>query len=773
MTKPLVVVESPTKVRTIKKYLGKEYNVAATVGHIKDLPVHEIGIDIENGFAPEYRTIAGKQKVIAELKKTAGSTDQVFLAPDPDREGEAIAWHTAEVLKKKGREFHRVLFHELTGGAIREAMAHPQPLNLHKYDAQQARRILDRLVGYQVSPLLWRKVKGGLSAGRVQSVAVRIICERERAIHAFEPQEYWSITAELSPETPSGETGASFAAKLIKKADARIQIPDEASARAIVQELENAVFAVGKVVQKTIRRNPLPPFITSKLQQEAIQKLHFSAKKTMVVAQQLYEGIDIGDGAPDGLITYMRTDSTRISNEAANEAIALIRDRFGPDYAIDQPRFFPNKNKAQDAHEAIRPTVVTNTPEKLAPYLDADQLALYRLIWQRFIASQMAQAEIDQNSVTINAGAYQFGASGSTIRFPGFMALYLSVEEGDARNREGQKEMLPPLRNGQPLALLRLDPKQHFTQPPPRFSEASLVKELEENGIGRPSTYATILSTIREKGYVEMAKGYFRPTELGFIVNDLLVANFADIFGVDFTARLEDNLDRIEADQIDWQAVLKDFYAQFSSDLNQAAEKMLSMRGVGMTVGLVCPACGKGVLHIKVGKNGAYLACNRYPDCHYTCNYQRDEKGVIQPLKPPEETVSDKLCDKCGRPMRIKEGRFGPFLACSGYPECRNTASLNGASGGAPTGVACPVPGCGGQLVEKRSKRGKVFYGCSRYPECDYAIWDKPVPVVCPRCGHPFLVEKSTKKDGTFLACPKPGCGYRQQIDEDSQSGSA
>jgi DNA topoisomerase-1 len=748
VTKPLVIVESPTKVRTIKKHIGKDYNVAATVGHIKDLPVRDIGIDIENDFSPRYQTISGKQKVINELKRAAGDAADIYLAPDPDREGEAIAWHTAEVLQKKERQFHRVLFHELTGGAIREAMAHPQPLNAHKYDAQQARRILDRLVGYQVSPLLWRKVKGGLSAGRVQSVAVRIICERERAIQAFEPEEYWSITAELSPEqAPSDtpETGAVFSAKLIKKGNARIKIPDEATARAILSELKGASFAVAKVVQKTVRRNPLPPFITSKLQQEAIQKLRFSAKKTMTVAQQLYEGIDIGDGAPEGLITYMRTDSTRISDEAANEALSLIRRRFGPEYAIERPRFFANKNKAQDAHEAIRPTVVANTPEKLARYLNHDQLALYRLIWQRFVASQMAQAQIDQNSVTIAAGAYLFGASGSTIRFPGFMALYLSFEESGAKEQEQQKATLPPLGNGQPLRLHTLVPRQHFTQPPPRFSEASLVKELEENGIGRPSTYAAILSTIREKGYVEMAKGYFHPTELGFIVNDLLVDNFSDIFGVDFTARLEDNLDRIEAAQIDSLAVLRDFYAQFSRELQQAGEHMRSMRGVGIPVGLACPECENGELHIKVGKNGAYLACNRYPACRFTCNYQRDEKGRVRPVQPAAETVSDKLCEKCGRPMRIKEGRFGPFLACSGYPECQNTVSLNGAGGGAPTGVACPAP------------------------DCDYAIWDKPVPVPCPRCGHPFLVEKRTKKDGFFLSCPNPGCGHRQVPDEEAK----
>ena len=770
MTKPLVVVESPTKVRTLKKYLGQDFNVAATVGHIKDLPLREIGIDIENGFTPVYQTIAGKQKVIGALRKAAGDTTEVYLAPDPDREGEAIAWHTADVLKKKGRQFHRVLFHELTGGAIREAMNRPLPLNAPKYDAQQTRRILDRLVGYQISPLLWRKVKGGLSAGRVQSVAVRIICERERAIQAFEPKEYWSISAELAAAAgaSSGADEAIFSAKLVKKNDRKIEIPDEQSALRILEELDGAAFTVAKVVKKTVRRNPLPPFITSKLQQEAIQKLRFSAKKTMSVAQQLYEGIDIGDGEPEGLITYMRTDSTRISAEAAAEALTLIRDRFGEQYTIAKPRAFPNKNKAQDAHEAIRPTSVANTPEKLARHLNADQLNLYRLIWQRFVASQMAQALIDQNSVTIAAGDYQFAASGSSIRFAGFMALYLSVEESDAQNREGQGSVLPELTEGQALTLRRLDPKQHFTQPPPRFSEASLVKELEENGIGRPSTYAAILGTIREKGYVEMFKGYFRPTELGFIVNDLLVANFTDIFGVDFTARMEDNLDRIEAAEINALSVLEGFYGQFKDDLGKAAEGMLSMRGIGMPVNLTCPECGQGQLHIKVGKNGEYLACNRYPKCRYTRNYTRDEKGRIQPVDPQTDADSDAVCEKCGLPMRIREGRFGPFLACSGYPECRHTASLSGPANAAATGVACPQPGCSGELVGRKSKRGKVFYGCSRYPDCDYAIWDKPVPIGCPVCDAPFLVERTTKKDGTFLACLNRSCGHRQAIETPS-----
>ncbi|MBW2515684.1 MAG: type I DNA topoisomerase, partial [Deltaproteobacteria bacterium] len=520
MTKPLVVVESPTKVKTIKKYLGQVYNVAATVGHIKDLPDKEMGIDIDNGFKPQYKNIPGKQKVIKALKQAAGDATDIYLAPDPDREGEAIAWHASEVLNKKGRRFHRVLFHELTKDAILRAMASPESLDRPKYEAQQARRILDRLVGYHISPLLWRKVKGGLSAGRVQSVAVRIICERERAIQAFEPQEYWSISAHLEGESPPP-----FAAKLAKKDNTKIDIPNEKTAHSILAQLQGEKFVVKKIAKKTIRKNPLPPFTTSKLQQDAISKLRFSAKKTMLIAQQLYEGIELGPGEPVGLITYMRTDSTRIASEAAQEALTVIREKFGPDYALDKPRYFKNRKKVQDAHEAIRPTVLRNTPDEMASYLSKDQLALYRLIWQRFVASQMKQALINQVSVTIKAGPYSFSASGSTVKFPGFMALYKSVTDEIAEEDQNKKPILPTLTEGMVLKLLQLEPRQHFTQPPPRFSEASLVKELEENGIGRPSTYASILSTIRIKEYADLHNRYFRPTELGFIVNDLLVEN--------------------------------------------------------------------------------------------------------------------------------------------------------------------------------------------------------------------------------------------------------
>jgi len=758
VTKPLVVVESPTKVRTIKKYLGSGYNIAATIGHIKDLPAKEMGIDIEDGFKPKYVSIPGKQKVIAALKKAAGNAADIYLAPDPDREGEAIAWHTAEILKKKDRRFYRVLFHELTPHAIKAAIAAPEQLHRNKYEAQQARRILDRLVGYQLSPLLWRKVKSGLSAGRVQSVAVRIICDRERAIQAFTPEEYWSITAYLTGDTPPP-----FTAKLVKKDNKKIRIRNGQEADAALKELAQHRLMVDGVLKKTVRRNPLPPFTTSKLQQESIRKLGFTAKKTMVIAQQLYEGIDLGPGEPVGLITYMRTDSTRIAAEAAQEALKLIRKQFGPEYVMDKPRFFKNRKKVQDAHEAIRPALVGHTPDDVSTFLTKDQLALYRLIWQRFVASQMKEALIDQNSVSIKAGPYLFNASGSSIKFPGFMALYRSAD--DELENEKKKEVLPPLTPGMILKRDKFEPKQHFTLPPPRFSEASLVKELEENGIGRPSTYAAILSTIREKGYVELLKGYFKPTELGYIVNDLLVESFPELLDVEFTAKMEEDLDRVEAAEADATALLSRFYDHFKEKIDTAANDMLSVKGVGFSTGLSCPQCGQ-TLHIKVGKNGHFLACSGYPTCTYSSDYTRDEKGMIQPAGAPEMETTDKVCEKCGKAMVVKQGKFGRFLACSGYPECKNAQSLNSNGNGEDTGISCPQAGCDGHLLEKKSRRGKIFYGCSRFPACTFAIWDKPVALQCPTCNAALLVEKSSKKLGIYYACLTPGCGYMQKKDE-------
>ncbi|MFP4475328.1 MAG: type I DNA topoisomerase [Desulfatibacillaceae bacterium] len=753
MSKPLVIVESPTKVRTLKKYLGNDYKVEATVGHIMDLPRKELGIDIEHGFEPEYQVIQGKTKVVNALKKAAQQSEDVYLAPDPDREGEAIAWHASQVLQKKGRRFHRVLFHELTKNAILKAMSDPKDLDESKYNAQQVRRLLDRLVGYKVSPLLWRKVKGGLSAGRVQSVALRIICERERAIQAFEPEEYWTITAHMARED-----GPVFPARLTKKNGKKVRIPDQKTADGIVSDVTGQPFAVDKVNRKTVKKNPAPPFTTSKLQQDAIRKLRFSAKKTMRLAQELYEGLELGPGEQVGLITYMRTDSIRIADEAAQEALEYIGNEFGPDYKLAKPRHFKNSKKVQDAHEAIRPTSVMRTPQQVAPYLSADQLTLYRLIWQRFVASQMQPALVDQTTVYIKNGPYTFHASGSIMKFPGFTAVYQSAEDLEKK----AEDTLPPVEAGDELGCEKIEPRQHFTQPPPRFNEASLVKELEENGIGRPSTYATILSTIRDKAYVELLKGHFRPTELGLIVNDLLVHSFGDVFDVAFTAQMEDNLDRIEANQADAIKILEDFYESFKEDLEAAGDKMVSMKGVGLPTHLKCPECGS-TLHVKIGKNGTFLACSAYPECHYTTNYTRDEKGEILPEKPSEEKPTDEVCEKCGRPMVLRQGRYGEFLACSGYPECRNTRNPQGPHGGT-TGVKCPEKDCGGELVEKKSKRGKIFYGCNNYPQCTYAVWEKPVARPCPDCDSPILVEKTSKKKGTFLKCPVKGCKYEEII---------
>jgi len=761
VSKPLIIVESPTKVKTLKKYVGDAFNVTATSGHIKDLPPKEMGIDIEGGFKANYTNITGKANIIKSLKAAADNADDIYLAPDPDREGEAIAFHTADILKKKGRVFHRVLFHELTEKGIKDALSSPLTLNTDKYNAQQARRILDRLVGYQVSPLLWRKIQGGLSAGRVQSVAVRIICERERAIQAFIPEEYWTIGADLIGEVPPP-----FQAKLVKKDGKKIKIPNQETSASICSELENETFVVENISKKTVKRNPLPPFTTSKLQQEAINRLKFSASKTMLVAQQLYEGIELGPEEHVGLITYMRTDSTRIADDAAREAIDFVNQTFGKDYAIDKPRFFKNKNKVQDAHEAIRPTSVFNTPEKMAPHLDKPQLELYTLIWKRFVASQMGEALIDQSTLSIKAGPYTFTLSGSSVKFPGFMALYMSVETEKEKEEDGDRQTLPDLKAGMVLKLLKLDPKQHFTQPPPRFSEASLVKELEENGIGRPSTYATILSTIRTKGYVDLVNKYFRPSELGFIVNDLLVANFSDVFDIAFTARMEHNLDRVESSEIEYKNLLDDFYKPFEVELEKAKENMVSVKGVGLATGLPCPTCQKGELHIKIGRNGTFIACNAYPECTYSRNYERDEKGLIHPVEPSLELAEGKVCSKCGKPMMVKQGRFGEFLACSGYPECKNTQSAHAETKGASLGVPCPLPGCTGEIVEKQSKRGKVFYGCNRYPDCAFASWDKPVAKACPKCGSTYLVEKTSKKEGTFLKCPVEGCDHKEPLPE-------
>jgi DNA topoisomerase I len=753
LTKPLIIVESPTKIKTLKKYVGKQYNVAASAGHIRDLPVKTLGIDVDKNFKAKYVNIKNKTKVISNLKKLSQNSNDIFLAPDPDREGEAIAFHIIDILKKKNRKFHRVLIHELTKKGILDALQNPMEPDRDKYDAQQARRKLDRLVGYQISPLLWKKVQRGLSAGRVQSVAVKIICDREREIRKFIPQEFWTITADLLGKIPP-----QFNANLVKINNKKAKIDNNEQSSKIVKELENAQFIINEIKAKTIKRNPLPPFITSKLQQDAINRLRFSAKKTMVVAQQLYEGIEIGTGGPEGLITYMRTDSTRIAPDAAIEAQTLITQIFGDEFALKNPRFFKNKNKVQDAHEAIRPTSAFHTPDNIKKFLTNDQFKLYDLIWKRFVASQMAQAIIDQKTILIQASKqYIFSVAGSTVKFQGFMKLYSQ----NKTSKEKDVQSLPHVKEGDILKTLKINPKQHFTKPLPRFTEASLVKELEKKGIGRPSTYAAILSVIKDKGYVDFIKRNFIPSELGFIVNDLLVSSFPDILDTTFTAQLETSLDDVASGNMDEIQLLTKFYTSFKKSLDAAEENMRSVKGVGVDTDLKCPDCNSQ-LNIKIGRNGHFLACTKYPDCSFTSNYLRDEKGNLSIEKKIIDNTKVKDCIKCGKPMVKKDGRFGTFLACTGYPECKHTESVNGGGSSKDTGVKCPEPDCTGTIVERRSKRGKIFFGCSNYPECTFASWEKPVATPCPDCESKYLVEKETKKEGKFLKCPNRECGFKK-----------
>ncbi len=752
MANALVIVESPAKAKTLQRYLGKGYDVRASVGHVRDLPVKELGVDVENDFTPKYVTIRGKGKVLNELKNAAKRAEAVYLAPDPDREGEAIAWHIAQALKSVGKPIHRALFHELTKKAILQALANATEINQHLFEAQQARRILDRLVGYKLSPLLWEKVRRGLSAGRVQSVAVRMICEREEEIRRFVPEEYWTIGV-----TVEGSKPPPFVVQLDKIDGKKKKIPDEEAARAICDELAGLAFVVDKVDKKEKKRHPAPPFITSTLQMDANRKLRFSAKKTMSLAQRLYEGVELGQEGPTGLITYMRTDSTRINDEALAAVRTFIGAEYGKEYLPARPHRFKTSKAAQDAHEAIRPTDVNRTPEAVAPFLDKDLLALYTLIWKRFVASQMAPARFDQTTVLVAAGRYQLKATGSILRFPGFLTLYqVAEEEGKGREEDRQ---LPDIAAGETLRFQKVEPAQHFTQPPPRYTEASLVKALEENGVGRPSTYASILSTIVEKEYVRLEQRRFHPTELGMLINELLVAHFPSIIDVEFTAAMEEQLDRIAAGAISWQEVLRKFYGPFERLLAEARQHMRSVKRSVTPTDIACEKCG-GRMVIRWGKMGEFLACERYPDCRNTMDFRRDPDGTIVPKPRPEPEPSDEICDKCGKPMVYRHGRYGRFLACSGYPACKNIRAQG-------TGVSCPEEGCDGEIVQKVSKRGKVFYGCNRFPKCKLVLWDKPVPTPCPNCGAPFMVEKTTKAKGTHLWCPT--CKHRQGVSEDDK----
>jgi DNA topoisomerase I len=737
MLKGLVVVESPAKVKTLQKFLGGDYVIKASVGHIKDLPENELGVDLQKDFQPQYVTISGKGKIIRELKKASKEVKNIYLGPDPDREGEAIAWHIAEEIGNGDKNIYRVLFNEITQKAVLDALHHPGKLQQSKYEAQQARRILDRLVGYQVSPILWEKVRRGLSAGRVQSVAVRIVCEREREIQNFVSEEYWSLTATLKGK----DSPVSFGAKLTKWKGKKVKMANEAETLAIKKALESVPYSVSKIVQQEKQRHPFPPFITSRLQQEAYRKLSFPAQKTMWIAQKLYEGVDLGQLGMVGLITYMRTDSVRVSTEAIQQVRGWIKNRFGDSYLPPKPNVYKSRRGAQEAHEAIRPTSIDLEPDKVKSYLDKDQWALYKLIWDRFVASQMPSAAFLQTTVEIKADDAIFTAVGTVPVFHGFMALYVEGED-DQENGNGEKK-LPSLSEGEILVLLSLTPKQHFTQPPYRFSEATLIKELEEKGIGRPSTYATILATIKEKAYVRLEKGKFFPTELGCMVNDLLVVNFPDIFDIEFTAQMEENLDKIEEGQKDWVDTLKEFYTPFEKDLEMAKVSMRDVKREIIPTDAICERCGSKMVK-RWGKRGYFLACSSYPKCRYTREVEGNQENQVE---------TEARCEKCGSPMVIKSGKFGRFLACSNYPTCKFTRPLD-------TGVRCPQEGCDGMIVERRTRKGRTFYSCTNYPSCTYALWDKPIPEKCPQCGFPFLVEKQGK-GGSLKRCPKKECGYR------------
>jgi DNA topoisomerase-1 len=774
----LVIVESPAKAKTINKILGKDFTVRASVGHIKDLPAKELGVDVERDFDPTYVVIPGKEKIIKELKKASKEVDKVFLAPDPDREGEAIAWHIAsEIADKKSRnlngKIYRIIFNEITERAVQEAIQNPQKIDMKRVEAQQARRILDRLVGYRLSPLLWRKVRRGLSAGRVQSVAVRLIVDREREIEAFKPEEYWSINVEFE-----GSSAPSFWARLTKitqqsaddtqpiSAENRFLISNGESAGKIVSELRDREFTLSRIERKQRKRMPYPPFITSTLQQEAVRKLRFPAKKTMLIAQQLYEGIELGEEGAVGLITYMRTDSHRVASEAQEWARELIGKTFGKNYSPEKPPVYKSKASAQEAHEAIRPTYAEKGPEAIRQYLSKEQHALYTLIWNRFISSQMSPAQLEQTAFIINslqagqpASPYEFRASGTVVRFDGFMALYT---EGRDEAEEENGLTLPALKEGETLRLLNLLPKQHFTQPPPRYTEATLVKTLEEKGIGRPSTYAAILSTVQERKYAHKTDGKFSPTELGMVVNDFLVEKFPELIDVGFTAKMEDELDRIEDGKMKWVKVVKDFYKPFDADLAEAIKTTGKIKPKDIPTETLCEKCGLPMV-IRWGRHGRFLACSGFPTCKNTKPLPDDGEQKARDTDVTQQT--DEKCEKCGSPMVVKSGKYGKFLACSRYPECKNAKPF-------PTGIRCPRDG--GDIVERRSKKGKQFWSCSNFPECRFASWYRPVPKQCPKCGADFLFEKRDKNGDRTFFCHKKECGYKEveKIPEEESTSS-
>jgi DNA topoisomerase I len=823
LSKGLVIVESPAKAKTIQKYLGKGFTVEASLGHVKDLPKSTLGVDIDNEFDTEYIVIPGKEKVLNKLKKLAESADHIYLAPDPDREGEAIAAHLADELdtngskkKKKagkkdkdkdkdkdgnGLRIQRVTFNEITQRAVREAFEHPRQIDQNLVDAQQARRVLDRLVGYQVSPLLWDKVRRGLSAGRVQTVALRLIVEREREIKAFEKKEYWTIDAHLAGPKPPA-----FDARFVGKGEEKIEVGNGEDAEKIRAFVEHADWLVRSVDRKERRRNAAPPFTTSKLQQDSARKLRFSVKRTMMIAQRLYEGVELGEEGLVGLITYMRTDSTRVSNDALAEVREMVGKEYGPQYLPEQPNVFKSKKNAQEAHEAIRPSSVAHTPESVKQYLKEDEFKVYKLIWQRFVASQIMPAVFDQTTVDIDAkqgnDSYWFRVTGSVLKFDGFLKVYEESKEGKDEEDEELKHKLPPLEPGQKLTLRELKPEQHFTEPPPRYNEASLVKELEERGIGRPSTYATILGTIQERQYVTKIGGKFAPTEIGLVVTDLLVDNFRDIFDVAYTARLEEELDEVEEGKEKWTDALAEFYKKFQKDLKYAEKHMENIKRMEKPTDEKCERCGSPLV-IKWGKHGSFYACSSYEkDNPESCTFTKENPINLPDLDSADvqETAQEEYCENCGRVMVLKRGRFGQFMACTGYPDCKTTRRLDQGKRVPDIPLDEPCPKCGrnlmirhgrygeftacsgypdckfvkqnfigmkcplckdGELVEKKARKGNTFYGCSNYPKCKFTAAHRPIEEKCPSCGHEFLVEKHLKA-GPVIACPNKECDYER-----------
>jgi len=819
LSKGLVIVESPAKAKTIQKYLGKGFSVEASLGHVKDLPKSTLGVDINKDFETDYIVIPGKEKVVAKLKKLAASADNIYLAPDPDREGEAIAAHLANELdengskKKKGKKakkgdpevpprIQRVTFNEITKRAVQAAFEHPRSIDQNLVDAQQARRVLDRLVGYQVSPLLWDKVRRGLSAGRVQTVALRLIVEREREIKAFEKKEFWTIDAHLAANKPPA-----FDARFLGKGEEKVEIPNGEDAEKIRVALEKADWVVRSVEKKERRRNAAPPFTTSKLQQDASRKLRFSVKRTMMIAQRLYEGVELGEEGSVGLITYMRTDSTRVAPEAIAEVREYVGKEYGPNYLPESPNTFKEKKEAQGAHEAIRPTSAMRHPDQIKQYLKEDEFKVYKLIWQRFVASQINPAVFDQTTVDIDAKSandtFWFRVTGSVLKFDGFLRVYEESKEGKDEEDEELKHKLPALEAGQKLTLKELKPEQHFTEPPPRYNEASLVKELEERGIGRPSTYAAILSTIQERQYVQKIGGKFVPTEIGLVVTDLLIENFRDIFDVQYTARLEEELDEIEEGKEKWTDAMAEFYKKFQKDLKYAEKHMENIKRMEKPTGEKCEKCGAPLV-IKWGKHGSFYACSTYDkDDPNTCTFTKENPINLPDLDSAdmqETGAAEEYCENCGRVMVLKRGRFGQFMACTGYPDCKTTRRLDqgkkvpdipldelcpkcgrnmmirhGRYGEFTTcsgypdckyvkqnyiGVKCPD--CkDGDLVEKRARKGNTFYGCSNYPKCKFTSANKPIAEKCPSCGSEYLVEKNLKA-GPVIACPNKECDYER-----------